>query len=213
MGPSGSGKTTLLNVISGLTPASEGKVFINGTLLQKLSDNQKADIRRTQIGFIFQFYNLHEGLTALENVELPMLINGSRNRRERTQVATHLLELVGLEHRINNHPYELSGGEKARVGIARALANDPPILLADEPTGDLDSKLAREIMELLHSLNQKHGKTLVIVTHDSSILKKDMRLLKMEDGRIEDDVIVTEDTMKELTSIDEAHIKQVMNRA
>ncbi|OLS16743.1 MAG: putative ABC transporter ATP-binding protein [Candidatus Heimdallarchaeota archaeon LC_3] len=192
MGPSGSGKTTLLNVIAGLTKTTEGQTILNNKTLQKLSDNQKAEVRRNDIGFIFQFFNLHDGLSAQENIELPMMIARKFSTINRRQRSEKLIQLVDLNHRINSLPHELSGGEKQRVGIARALANDPQLVLADEPTGDLDSKMAQEIIEILIKLNKERNKTFIIVSHDYALLRKGMRLLRMEDGRIIDDNIVTE---------------------
>lgn len=203
MGPSGSGKTTLLNIMAGLAKTTEGQVIIDNKLLQRLSDNDKAELRRSTLGFIFQFYNLHEGLTAQENIELPMMIAHQIPKNERKLRSKELLELVDLENRANNQPFELSGGEQQRVGIARALANDPPIILADEPTGDLDSQKAREILNLLIELNEKLKKTLVVVSHDPSMLKPGMRLLKMEDGKIIDDILVTTKIIEELHSQNE----------
>ena len=209
MGPSGSGKTTLLNTIAGLTSTSEGHVFINDRSLQKLSDNEKAEMRRHEFGFIFQFYNLHEGLTAQENVELPMLIAKTLDRKGRSSRSKELLDLVGLEQRINQKPFELSGGERQRVGIARALANNPPIILADEPTGDLDSKKAQEILELLRQLNQELGKTLVVVTHDHSLLRPGMRLLRMDSGQILTDNVVTKDLLDKIRESEEISMEEL----
>ncbi|NHJ03103.1 MAG: ABC transporter ATP-binding protein, partial [Candidatus Heimdallarchaeota archaeon] len=180
MGPSGSGKSTLLNVMAGLEQPSAGIVRINQQDLGALSDRALCEIRRKRLGFIFQFFNLHPVLTAMENVELPMLIAGMK-RKEREPRAIELLKLVDLENRRHHKPFELSGGEKQRIGIARSLANNPDILLADEPTGDLDSAIGNEIMELILSLNNSQGKTIVCVTHDEEMLKPGMRLIKMED--------------------------------
>ena len=196
VGPSGSGKTTLLNLISGLSFVSEGKIKINGKNLHALSESERALLRRHEIGIIFQFYNLHEGLTAQENVELPMLINGV-SLRERRKKAKQLLELVGLSNRAKNLPYELSGGEKQRVGIARALANDPKIILADEPTGDLDHEIGAKIMDILVDLNKKLEITILMVTHDLSLIREGFRLLKLEDGKIVYDEIVSDTTQVE----------------
>ena len=209
MGPSGSGKTTLLNTIAGLTTATEGHVFINERSLQKLSENEKAELRRHQFGFIFQFYNLHEGLTAQENVELPMLIAKTYDRLGRTRRSQKLLTLVGLDSRMNQKPFELSGGERQRVGIARALANDPPIILADEPTGDLDSKKAQEILELLRDLNKTLGKTMVLVTHDHSLLKPEMRLLRMDSGQILSDTYVDQEYLEKIREEEEETVKEI----
>jgi len=183
MGPSGSGKSTLINVMAGLERPAAGTVRINQEELSTLSDRDLCQLRRHTLGFVFQFFNLHPVLNALENVELPMLISGLK-RKYREPRALELLRLVNLENRKNHQPHELSGGEKQRVGIARSLANDPEVILADEPTGDLDSAIGNEIMTLLRSLNQTHKKTIVCVTHDEEMLKAGMRLIKMEDGYI-----------------------------
>ena len=183
MGPSGSGKSTLINVMAGLEQPSAGIVRIENQDLRALGDKALCEIRRYKLGFVFQFFNLHPVLTAKENVELPMLIAGvKRNLREKR--ALELLNIVNLINRKHHLPHELSGGEKQRIGIARSLANDPEVILADEPTGDLDSTIGHEIINLLIELNKVHGKTIICVTHDEEMLKSGMRLLKMEDGRI-----------------------------
>ena len=189
MGPSGSGKSTLLNLIGGLSNVTDGKINIFSRSLHNLSESERALLRRKTVGIIFQFYNLHEGLTALENIELPMLIAGLPQdfRRRKSQ---ELLEIVELTSRANNLPYELSGGEKQRVGIARSLSNDPKIILADEPTGDLDHEIGESIMDLLVKLNTEQKKTIVMVTHDLSLVRKGFRLIKLEDGKIISDEIV-----------------------
>jgi len=186
MGPSGSGKSTLINVMAGLEHPSAGTVRIEQEDLISLSDKDLCLLRRHKLGFVFQFFNLHPILSAIENVELPMLIAGI-SRKQREKRALELLKLVNLETRKHHLPHELSGGEKQRVGIARSLANDPEVILADEPTGDLDSVIGKEIMQLLLTLNQVHGKTIICVTHDEEMLKPGMRLIKMEDGFISDD--------------------------
>lgn len=183
MGPSGSGKSTLLNVMAGLERSSSGAIRFQRANLAILSDPELSWLRRNQLSFVFQFFNLHPVLSALENVELPMLISGVK-RKYREPRALELLKLVNLEKRYHHLPHELSGGEKQRVGIARALANDPVIILADEPTGDLDSAMGQEIMNLLITLNQTQGKTIICVTHDDEFLTSGMRLIKMEDGQI-----------------------------
>jgi putative ABC transport system ATP-binding protein len=188
MGPSGSGKSTLLNVLAGLERPSSGIVQIDAKDLTAMSDKERALLRRHKLGFVFQFFNLHPVLSAQENVELPMLIAGI-NRKQREVRARELLELVKLQNRKDHFPHELSGGEKQRVGIARALANDPEVILADEPTGDLDSVIGHEIIQLLRQLNKKHGKTIICVTHDEVMLESGMRLITMDDGRIVDDSI------------------------
>jgi len=185
MGPSGSGKTTLMNLIGCLDRPTEGEIYIANKNVAKLGDDELAKLRREKIGFVFQQFNLIPRLTALENVELPMWFAGlsKKKRRER---AVELLKLVGLEKRINHKPAELSGGERQRVSIARALANNPEIILADEPTGNLDTKTGKEIMEILKDLN-KQGKTIVLVTHDETFAKEAERIIKIRDGRLLND--------------------------
>ncbi|RLG58161.1 MAG: hypothetical protein DRN95_04780 [Candidatus Hydrothermarchaeota archaeon] len=185
MGPSGSGKTTLMNLIGCLDRPTEGEIYIANKNVAKLGDDELAKLRREKIGFVFQQFNLIPRLTALENVELPMWFAGlsKKKRRER---AVELLKLVGLEKRINHKPAELSGGERQRVSIARALANNPEIILADEPTGNLDTKTGKEIIEILKDLN-KQGKTIVLVTHDETFAKEAERIIKIRDGRLLND--------------------------
>ena len=165
MGPSGSGKSTLLNMIGALDRPTKGNVIINGRDLSQLNDNQVADLRNTEIGFIFQFFNLIPRMDALGNVELPMAIKGT-GRRKRHDRAEKLLSLVGLGDRTDHKPSQLSGGEQQRVAIARSLANDPVLILADELTGNLDSRTGKEIMDLLRRLNTEEGKTFILITHD-----------------------------------------------
>jgi putative ABC transport system ATP-binding protein len=181
MGPSGSGKSTLLNMIGALDRPTEGKVFINGTDISGLNDNQVADLRNREIGFIFQFYNLIPRMDAQGNVELPMAIKGIP-RGQRRKRAENLLQLVGLEGRTDHKPSQLSGGEQQRVAIARALANNPNILLADELTGNLDSKTGDEILHLLRQLNKDEGKTFVLITHDPQVAQNTDRLIHLVDG-------------------------------
>ena len=187
LGPSGSGKSTLLNMIGALDKPTEGKVFIEGVDVSDLSDNGLTNLRR-RIGFVFQFFNLIPRLTASKNVELPMSI-ANINRNERRNRAEELLETVGLKDRINHKPAELSGGERQRVAIARALANHPKFLLMDEPTGNIDSKTAHEIFELIKKLNEEKGVTIIIVTHDQSIAKQTKRTVQMIDGLIVDETV------------------------
>jgi len=183
MGPSGSGKSTLLNMIGALDRPTSGKVFINGVDLSKLNDNQVADLRNREIGFIFQFFNLIPRMDARGNVELPMAIAGiSRGQRHRR--AIELLDLVGLADRADHKPSQLSGGEQQRVAIARALANEPNLVLADELTGNLDSKTGEEIMHLLRMLNKEEGKTFVLITHDPNVAQNTDRLIQLRDGVI-----------------------------
>jgi putative ABC transport system ATP-binding protein len=182
LGPSGSGKSTLLNMIGALDKPTEGKVFIEGVDVSKLNDNALADLRR-EIGFVFQFFNLIPRLTARGNVELPMAIPGL-GKTERRKRAEELLETVGLKERVNHKPAELSGGERQRVAIARALANNPNFLLMDEPTGNIDSKTANEIIELVRRLNEEKGVTIIVVTHDQQIALQTKRAVQMLDGLI-----------------------------
>ncbi len=182
LGPSGSGKSTLLNMIGALDKPTSGKVFIEGVDASTLSDNALADLRQ-EIGFVFQFFNLIPRLTARGNVELTMTIPGlGRNRRRKR--AEELLETVGLSDRMNHKPAELSGGERQRVAIARALANNPKFLLMDEPTGNIDSKTAKEIVELVKKLNRDKGVTIIVVTHDQQIARQTRRTVQMIDGLI-----------------------------
>ena len=184
MGPSGSGKSTLLNMIGALDRPTSGKVFINGTDLSDLNDNQIADVRNREIGFIFQFFNLIPRMDAQGNVELPMAIAGVP-RGERKKRALELLNLVGLGDRADHKPSQLSGGEQQRVAIARALFNEPNILLADELTGNLDSRTGEEIMHLLRQLNKEEGKTFILITHDPQVGQNVDRLISFKDGVIE----------------------------
>jgi len=182
LGPSGSGKSTLLNMIGALDKPTEGKVFIDGVDVSTLNDNQLADLRRN-IGFVFQFFNLIPRLTARGNVELTLSIAdlGKNARRKR---AEELLETVGLKERMKHKPAELSGGERQRVAIARALANNPRFLLMDEPTGNIDSKTAKEIMGLVKRLNKDEGVTIIVITHDQQLATQAKRIVKMLDGSI-----------------------------
>jgi putative ABC transport system ATP-binding protein len=183
MGPSGSGKTTLLNLIGALDRPTEGKVLIKGTDISKLSDDELAELRNREIGFVFQFFNLVARMSALKNVEMPMAFAGvSQEARKRR--ATELLENVGLGDRLDHRPMELSGGERQRVAIARALVNDPSVVLCDEPTGNVDSKTGKEIMELLRKLNREQRQTFVIVTHDPLVADLVDRIAHMQDGLI-----------------------------
>jgi putative ABC transport system ATP-binding protein len=183
MGPSGSGKTTLLNCLSGLDVIDAGDVVIEGVSLNEMSDRQRTDYRARRMGFVFQFYNLMPVLSAVENVELPLLVSrvGAGEARRRAVAA---LALVGLGDRGNHLPDELSGGERQRVTIARALVNDPAIVWADEPTGDLDSENAQEIVELMRRLNSEKGLTFLIVTHDIAVGRATDRIVRMVDGQI-----------------------------
>jgi putative ABC transport system ATP-binding protein len=183
MGPSGSGKSTLLNMLGALDKPTSGKVYIRGVDISTLNDNQLADLRNREIGFIFQFFNLIPRMDAQRNVELPMAIAGA-SRGERRERARKLLELVGLSDRTHHKPSELSGGEQQRVAIARALVNDPSVLLCDEVTGNLDSKTGDDIMHLLRALNKEQGKTFVLITHDPVVAQATDRLVMLRDGKI-----------------------------
>src|SRR5947209_9359119 len=183
MGPSGCGKTTLLNCLSGLDTVDEGDIFIRGDNLRDLSDNERTSYRAKHMGFIFQDFNLLPVLSAVENVELPMLVSKVPSRKARKR-ALEVLDMVGLSDRAQHRPAELSGGQRQRVTIARALTNDPAIVWADEPTGNLDSETATEIMDLLYHLNKENGQTFVIVTHAIEVGKRANRIITMRDGSI-----------------------------
>lgn len=184
LGPSGSGKSTLLHVIGGLDRPNEGTVFIDGVDIFTLNSNQLADVRLHKIGFVFQFFNLLPRPSALKNVELPLTL-ADISEKEVTEKAKQLLALVGLKERIDHRPSELSGGEQQRVAIARALINDPKIILADEPTGNLDTKTGWEIVELMRNLNAKKQQTFIIVTHDPNIAEQADRIIYFKDGVVE----------------------------
>ena len=183
VGASGSGKTTLMNVIGLLDRPTEGSYQIDGVDVAGASDKELSYIRNQKIGFVFQTYNLIARTNALKNVELPMMYAGVP-RKERTKRATELLELVGMKERMDHTPDELSGGQKQRVAIARAMANNPSIILADEPTGALDSKTGRIVMDLFHELNQKQGKTIVLITHSTELAEETDRIITIQDGNI-----------------------------
>jgi len=183
IGPSGSGKSTLMHIMGTLDRPTKGKMMLNSKDVSKYNDSELANVRGKEIGFVFQQFNLIPTLTARENVELPMIFQNipSSERRKKSE---ELLKQVGLSHRMDHLPNEMSGGEKQRVAIARALANDPLVVFADEPTGNLDSKTGKEIMMLLSHLSEKHGKTLVIVTHDSDLAEGISKRIRIKDGRI-----------------------------
>ena len=185
MGPSGSGKSTLLNLVAGIDKPSSGQIHVAGVDIAELSDGELASWRSANVGFIFQFYNLMPVLTAFDNVELPLLLTQltRRERRERVETA---LTLVGLADRVDHYPNELSGGQQQRVAIARALITDPTIVVADEPTGDLDRSTAEEILGLLDRLNREIGKTIIMVTHDPKAAEKAHRLVHLEKGVLVD---------------------------
>jgi ABC-type lipoprotein export system ATPase subunit len=189
MGPSGSGKTTLLNCLSGLDAIDDGDVLIEGVSLASMSDEERTDYRAKRMGFVFQFYNLMPVLTSVENVELPLLVSRVPAKEARRK-ALGALAMVGLEQRAAHVPDELSGGQRQRVTIARALVNDPAIVWADEPTGDLDSENAVEIVHLMRRLNLEHGLTFLIVTHDIGVGRATDRIVRMVDGEIVDEELL-----------------------
>ncbi len=187
VGPSGSGKSTLMNILGCLDRPTAGEYTLDGVEVSGMNDDELANVRNHKIGFVFQSFNLLSRQTALANVELPLRYAGGANhRRERARAA---LEAVGLQDRILHRPYELSGGQQQRVAIARALVNEPAMILADEPTGNLDSKVGQEIMDLLLRLNRERGTTLVIVTHDPKIAAQAQRIIRVQDGVVEGSVL------------------------
>jgi len=183
MGPSGSGKSTMMNTLGCLDRPTSGEYILDGEAVANMTDDQLASVRNRKVGFVFQSFNLLSRLTALGNVELPLRYAGIREgRRERAKAA---LEAVGLGDRMTHRPYELSGGQQQRVAVARAIVNDPAIIMADEPTGNLDSKVGKEIMSLLLNLNKERGATLIIVTHDPKIAEQTQRVIRLRDGELD----------------------------
>jgi putative ABC transport system ATP-binding protein len=187
LGPSGSGKSTMLNLLGALDKPTSGTLLIDGVDMSKLNDNQLADLR-LKIGFVFQFFNLIPRLTARKNVELAMSI-ANKSKRKRRKHAIALLEAVGLKDRVNHKPAELSGGQQQRVAIARALANNPKFLLLDEPTGNVDSKTAKEVMDIIHKLNLEQEVSIIMVTHDEKLAHEAKRIVRMIDGNISEQVV------------------------
>jgi putative ABC transport system ATP-binding protein len=187
MGPSGSGKSTLMNILGCLDTPTKGDYILNGTNVSHMSDNELAEVRNKEIGFVFQTFNLLPRSTSLDNVALPLIYAGA-NKQERDRRATAALENVGLGHRVTHKPNELSGGQRQRVAVARALINNPSIILADEPTGNLDTKTSIEIMGLLEEIHSK-GNTIILVTHEEDIAQHAHRIVRMRDGLIENDFL------------------------
>ena len=184
LGKSGSGKSTLLNLIAGLEKPTEGKIIFHKKHIERMDEDQLADFRRQYVGFVFQSYNLLPTLTALENVTLPLIFRGM-SKKERTERAMEMLKAVGLEERANHKPFEMSGGQQQRVSTARAFVNEPPVVFADEPTGNLDTKTTYEMMDLITGMAKKNKQTLVIVTHDLELAEYADRIVMLQDGRIE----------------------------
>jgi len=186
MGPSGSGKSTLMNLIGCLDTPTEGKYVLNGKLVSTMTENELAYIRNREIGFVFQVFNLLPRATALRNVELPLIYKGMK-KKDREERVRRALERVDMKERMDHRPPELSGGERQRVAIARALVNEPSLILADEPTGNLDSKTGQEILNLFHKLHES-GNTIIMVTHDSNVAQQTERILFLKDGKLEKEV-------------------------
>jgi putative ABC transport system ATP-binding protein len=186
MGPSGCGKSTMLNLLGCLDRPSTGTYFLGGEDVSRMPDDALSAVRGNRLGFVFQSYNLIQQLTVVENIEVPLYYQG-RSEQESRKVAKELAERVGLESRMEHKPFELSGGQQQRVAIARALANDPLVILADEPTGNLDSTSGNDILELFDKLNEQ-GKTIILVTHDTSVSKRTRRAIRLRDGLLESDV-------------------------
>jgi putative ABC transport system ATP-binding protein len=184
MGASGSGKTTLMNTLGCLDRPTTGSYLLEGEEVVEMSGDQRARLRNRKIGFVFQNFNLLSRTTALENVELPLLYCGGLRGRQRRDRARRLLQKVGLESRLDHHPSQLSGGQQQRVAIARALANEPPILLADEPTGNIDTRTSREVMDLFRQLNEEDGITIILVTHDQDVARHACRAVVLRDGQV-----------------------------
>ena len=195
VGASGCGKSTLLGIMAGLDECSSGEIWLQGQALHQLDEDQRAALRAQGVGFVFQNFQLLLGLTALENVSLPIEMSGQHNFSDSQALAKDWLNKVGLSHRITHYPRQLSGGEQQRVAIARAFASQPNVLFADEPTGNLDSKTGHQIIDLLFELNREHQTTLILVTHDEYLAKRCDRTLRIEDGKIIDDAKSDLDTL------------------
>ena len=203
IGHSGSGKSTFMNMLGCLDVPTSGKYYLNGTVVSTMTDNQLSEIRNREIGFIFQGFNLIPNLTAEENVELPLIYRGM-DRKSRRKLARESLEMVGLEHRMTHKPSEMSGGQQQRVAIARAIAAKPPVILADEPTGNLDSASSKEILGILKKLHAG-GRTVILITHDDGIASQAKRVVRIMDGKIETDRINPEYEETEYDKAEENH--------
>jgi putative ABC transport system ATP-binding protein len=201
MGASGSGKSTLMNIMGCLDQASSGEYFLEGIRVDTMNKNQLADIRNQKIGFVFQGFNLLPRTSALENVELPLLYSRTSKPKMTRDRAVAALERVGLAHRLDHHPNQLSGGQQQRVAIARALVNDPAIILADEPTGNLDSRTTVDVLSVFQALNDK-GITLILVTHEADVASYAKRIVRMKDGKIQEDRAVLERIFAVAPSVD-----------
>lgn len=186
IGQSGSGKSTLMNMLGLLDKSTSGEYFMEGVNVSEMTDNKMSEIRNKKIGFIFQGFNLIPSLTALGNVELPLIYRGLK-KSEREKLAKESLKMVGLENRMNHRPTQMSGGQQQRVAIARAIAAKPPVILADEPTGNLDSKSGEEVMKIIHRLHNE-GRTIILITHDNEIAKEAERIIRIHDGKIVEDI-------------------------
>ncbi len=211
IGHSGSGKSTLMNMLGCLDVPTSGRYFLNGKDVSNMTDDELSDIRNMEIGFIFQGFNLIPNLTAQENVELPLIYRGV-SRKERAALATESLEMVGLSHRMDHKPSEMSGGQQQRVAIARAIAAKPPVILADEPTGNLDSRSTQEIMNVLKDLH-KSGRTVILITHDDEIAAQVKRVVRIKDGKIEADFMNKGETGDDENEMEEdvAHNSEEIN--
>ena len=202
MGASGSGKSTLMNIVGCLDSPTGGAYYLNGQRVSEMSDNELANVRNREIGFVFQTFNLLARADCMHNVELPLVYSGIR-RRERRQMAEHALESVGLADRVSHKPNELSGGQRQRVAVARALVNNPSIILADEPTGNLDTKTGRELMHLFEQL-YRQGHTLLVVTHEHDVAQHARRIVRLVDGEVDSDVQVDNPVLASVSTADQA---------